>query len=445
MSEQEHNDRHNSDPENGSPEYRAANDAARKPVPGIPQPPVDPWSQQQAPPPPPVMPPPGMPQPPVNPWAQQQANPWAQQPAAQGYPPQASAWDHSNPYRGGPLPQPGYTPPPKPGIIPLRPLGLGEILDGAFQACRRNALAAFGNAFVVQAVLTVLLIGLGAGMFVSIAAWLQSPSGSGEVTGPVVGAVVGSVSTLGGLSMAGILIVQGLLVLPVVRSTLNLRTGFGQVWRLARGTLGPLAGLALLMLAGAAVGVTVLTMLAYLIIDTFDAAGLIVVIPALFAVIAAAAWISVKLSLAPAALVFEGIGVFPAIRRSWRLTGGNWWRTFGIMALTSLIVNIVTQVLTVPLSFAGSMLTLTESAVLIGVSVVLILAFSLLLGALACAFQSAVTALLYVDLRIRREGFDLALMKDQENPQAQDPDFLPGRNAVPMARNTLHGPPVGMK
>ncbi|MCQ1955088.1 hypothetical protein NNX39_01030 [Arthrobacter sp. zg-Y826] len=439
MSEQEHNDRHYSGPGNSSPEYRAPNDGARMPVPGMPQPPVNPWAQQQGP------PPPGIPQPPVNPWAQQQGNPWTQQPAAQGYPPQASAWDQPNPYRGGPLPQPGYTPPPKPGIIPLRPLGLGEILDGAFQACRRNALAAFGNAFVVQAVVSVLLIGLGAGFFVSIDGWLQSGSASGEVTGPVLGTVVGAVSTLGGLSMAGVLIVQGLLVLPVVRSTLNLRTGFGQVWRLARGTLGPLAGLGLLMLAGAAVGVTVLAMLAYLIIDTFDAAGLIVVIPALFAVMAAAVWVSVKLSLAPAALVLEGIGVFPAIRRSWRLTGRNWWRTFGVMALTSLIVNILTQVLTVPLSFVGSMLTLAESAVLIGVSVVLILVFSLLLGALACAFQSAVTALLYVDLRIRREGFDLALMKDQENPQAQDPDFLPGRNAVPMARNTPPGPPAGMK
>ncbi|MCQ1994929.1 hypothetical protein [Arthrobacter sp. zg-Y1171] len=437
MSEQEHNNRNNSGPDSGQ-QTTAQNDGAGGPVPGIPQPPVNPWAQQ-------APPPPGLPQPPVNPWAQQQGNAWTQPPAAPGYAPPASAWEQPNPYRGGPLPQPGYTPPPKPGIIPLRPLGLGEILDGAFQACRRNALAAFGNAFVVQAVITLLVVGLGAGFFVSVDGWLQSGSASGEVTGPVLGTVVGAVSTLGGLSLAGVLIVQGLLVLPVVRSILNLRTGFGQVWRLARGSLGPLAGLALLMLAGAAVGVTVLAVLVYLIIDTLGAAGLLVVIPALFAVVAAVVWVSVKLSLAPAALVLEGIGVFPAIRRSWRLTGRNWWRTFGIMALTSLIVNVLSQVLTVPLSFAASMLTLTDSTVLIGVSVVLIFAFSLLLTAVACGFQSAVTALLYVDLRIRREGFDLALMKDQENPQAQDSDFLPGRNAVPMARNTPHGPPAGMK
>ena len=430
MSEQEHNSR-----EGSGQESKAQNDGANVPAPGIPQPPANAWAQQQTP------PPPGIPQPPANPWAQQQGNPWTQQPAA--YAPQASAWEQPNPYRGGPLPAPGYMPPPKPGIIPLRPLGLGEIMDGAFQACRRNAMAAFGNAFVVQAIITLLLVGLGAGLFFSFEAWLQS--GTGEVTGPLIGTVTGAVSTLGGLSVAGVLIVQGLLVIPVVRSTLNLKTRFGQVWRLARGTLGRLAGLALLMLAGAAVGATIVVVLAYLIIDTFEAMGLLVVIPAVFAVIAAVVWISVKLSLAPAALVLEGLGVIPAIRRSWHLTGRNWWRTFGIMALTSLIVNILTQVLSVPLTLATSMLSLADSTALMVLGTVLLFAFTLLLAALACAFQSAVTALLYIDLRIRREGFDLALMKEQENPQAQDPDFLPGRNAVPLPRDTQPGPPAGIK
>lgn len=79
-------------------------------------------------------------------WGQNQQQPqWGQQP-------------------GWPVPPPGgfhgYQAPPKPGIIPLRPLGLGEILDGAFQACRRNPLSTFGTAILFQvivAVLTVLL------------------------------------------------------------------------------------------------------------------------------------------------------------------------------------------------------------------------------------------------------------------------------------------------
>ncbi|MCC9203616.1 hypothetical protein [Arthrobacter sp. zg-Y769] len=435
MSEQEHSGREQSDREPKTQDGGAGKPVPGIPAPGIPQPAANPWGQQPAP------PPPGVPQPAVNPWAQQQVNPWAQQPAASA--PQVNGWDQPNPYRGGPLPQPGYAPPPKPGIIPLRPLGLGEIMDGAFQACRRNALAAFGNAFVIQAVVTLLLVGLGAGLAFSIDGWLQGAAFEGEVTGPVVGTVAGMVSTLGGVSLAGVLLVQGLLVLPVVRSALNLKTGFSQLWRLARSTLGSLAGLALLLLAGAAVGITVLALLVYMIFDAFAEMGLLVLIPALSAVFTATAWISVKLSLAPAALVLEGIGVFPAIRRSWRLTGRNWWRTFGILALTGLIVNILSQVLSVPLTFLVSLIMVAESTVLNVLSVVLFFALTLLLTAVACAFQGAVTALLYVDLRIRREGFDLALMKEQESPQAQDPDFLPGRNAAPMARTTPYGPPAG--
>ncbi|MCQ1999278.1 glycerophosphoryl diester phosphodiesterase membrane domain-containing protein [Arthrobacter zhaoxinii] len=437
MGEEEHSGR-----EHAGREHR--NDDAGEPAPGNTG---QPWNHEsgsgawspaggQPVPPPPGPQQPGIPQPGTNPWAQQ-GNPWGQQPAAQG-----SAWGQRNPYSGGTVPPPGYTPPPKPGVIPLRPLGLGEIMDGAFQACRRNALAAFGNAFVVQAVITLLIVVLGVGLVASFEGWLQSGASSGEVTGPLVGMAVGSVSTLGGLSLAGVLIVQGLLVLPVARSALNLNTRFGQVWQLARGSLGPLAGLALLMLAGAAAGVTVLVLLGYLILDAFQAMGLIVVIPAFFAVIAAAAWVSVKLSLAPAALVLEGIGVFPAVRRSWQLTKGNWWRTFGILALTSLTVNVLSQILSVPLTFGISALTVVDNVAVTVLSVVLLFVVSLLVAALTCAFQSAVTALLYIDLRIRREGFDLALMKDQENPQILDPGFLPGRKAVPVVHGP-YGPPAG--
>ncbi|WP_146361416.1 glycerophosphoryl diester phosphodiesterase membrane domain-containing protein [Arthrobacter yangruifuii] len=452
MSEEEHSGRQHTGREDRNDGDGVPAGPAQPGTPGTPESGSGPWSPEgspagsrhPAPPAPdmqrPDMSPPDMPPPGTNPWAQaQQGNPWGQPAPAQG-----SAWDQPNPYAAaaGTGPRPGYRPPPKPGIIPLRPLGLGEIMDGAFQACRRNVLAAFGNAFVVQAVIMLLLIGMGAGLIASIDGWMQSDASSGEVTGPLVGTIVGSASLLGALSVIGMLIVQGLLVLPVVRSTLNLKTGFGQVWRLGRRSLGPLAGLALLLLACAAVGVTVLVVVGYLIIDSVGNMGLLVVIPAVFAVIAAVVWVAVKLSLAPAALVLEGIGVFAAIRRSWQMTGRNWWRTFGILALTSLIVNVLTQIVSVPLSFAVSALTLVPSVAVAVLSGVLLLAVSLLMGAVASAFQSAVTALLYIDLRIRREGFDLALMKYQESPESLEPDFLPGRKAVPLAHGP-YGPSAG--
>src|ERR1700733_2453673 len=45
---------------------------------------------------------------------------------------------------------------PKPGVIPLRPLGVGEILDGAFASIRRNPKAVLGLAAVVMTIAAVI-------------------------------------------------------------------------------------------------------------------------------------------------------------------------------------------------------------------------------------------------------------------------------------------------
>ena len=420
-------------------EHRETSDGSQEPPPR--------WGQKRPPAPGgPVPPPPGpgrafpqgqgFPPVPPNPWAQPQAgaNPW-NTPQQQG-----PGWGASNPYgQGGPLPQPGYMPPPKPGIIPLRPLGLGEIMDGAFQACRRSALAAFGSSQLIQGLITVLAGLLGFSMVSSLNDAVLS--GTDEDLSTVAGPLTG-IAGLGILSVIGVLIVQGLLVVPVMRASLNLKTGFSQMWRIARRRILPLTGRALLLLAGSVVGITALVLLFVLVIEVLGNAGIVVVVLGMLALIAAAAWVSVKLSLAPAALVQEETGVFRSIARSWQLTGRNWWRTFGILLLTSLIVSVLSQVLTVPFSIIiglASASQSTESAVL---SAVLLAAVTIVVSSVGYAFQGAVTALLYVDLRIRREGFDLALMKEQESPQSADQDFLPGRNAPVIARNAPYGPPA---
>src|SRR3954447_11926303 len=51
----------------------------------------------------------------------------------------------------------GYGKPPT-GIVPLRPLSVGEILDGAFQAVRANARTMVGTAAAVVAAVIVLSI-----------------------------------------------------------------------------------------------------------------------------------------------------------------------------------------------------------------------------------------------------------------------------------------------
>jgi hypothetical protein len=109
------------------------------------------------------------------------------------------------------------------------------------------------------------------------------------------------------------------------------------------------------------------------------------------------------------------------IGRSWRLTSGRpFWRVLGIRLLTGLIVGTIAQVISFPLAFLGVFGALATGdpenlfiwqAVITGVA-------GLVTGALTTPFTAGVDALLYVDQRIRREGFDVALMTAAQAPGA---------------------------
>ena len=67
----------------------------------------------------------------ISPWAA----PTSPAPAAQ----QVPAWQQQQH-------TPGWTPPPKPGLIPLHPLSFGTIIGSSFRVMRRNPGPTFGMA-----------------------------------------------------------------------------------------------------------------------------------------------------------------------------------------------------------------------------------------------------------------------------------------------------------
>lgn len=122
---------------------------------------------------------PGRGQPPWGPPSGPAQPPWSGPPLwgpPQGGPPDWGAPAHNTygvlpPYR-----QHHYVAPPKPGIIPLRPLMFGEILDGSFQAIRRNAKAMLGAALLAQtlaAVLLAVLTAFSAASAASLETWAE--------------------------------------------------------------------------------------------------------------------------------------------------------------------------------------------------------------------------------------------------------------------------------
>ncbi|MDN4611026.1 DUF7847 domain-containing protein [Arthrobacter burdickii] len=355
------------------------------------------------------------------------ASPGMQQPAPYGgsaYPPPA--------YQASGYPASRYQAPPKPGVIPLRPLGLGEILDGAFQACRRNPVATFGSAILLQAVVALVVVLLLGNMLSSFEA-LESSDPSSESLDGVFGELAVFASVSGVVSGAALLILQGILVVPVARAVINQRTSFGQAWRLARGRILALIGFGILSVAAGLVGMILLVGISALAVAGLEQYSALLIVPLVLGAIVVLVWASTKLVVAPAALMLEGTGPWTSIKRSWQLTRGNWWRTFGIVLLTSVIVSIIASVISMPLTFAVSLLVGFSSAASSAPDAMSSLplvaatqAITALFTAIGYAFQAGVTSLLYVDLRMRREGFDVVLLREHEQSGAGRMDVLPG-------------------
>ncbi|VXB56825.1 Membrane domain of glycerophosphoryl diester phosphodiesterase [Arthrobacter sp. 9AX] len=365
---------------------------------------------------------------------------WGQQPGW-GTPP---AWGQP---QYSPYGQPRYVAPPKPGIIPLRPLMFGEILDGSFQTIRRNAKAMLGGSLIAQsfaAILAAVITAVTATSMVSIEAWAESatPADLASVGLGFLAAVL--LVTVLTLFISAVL--QGAMVVPVARSILNRPTGFRQMWLLSRSRAWTLVRLAVLMMLAGLLALLLPAAIVVTVFATMERAGIPVLIPLLPAVMALLLWIYIKLTVAPAAVVIEELGALAALRRSWSLTGANWWRIFGITLVVGIMVGVIGQVVMIPVSLlptflsgflsphAGSEQEITV-AVAVGVATAVVGA---LVGAVGYAFQTSVMALMYMDLRMRKDGLDIALLRQLES--GADPDGIPGRGIAVTRPGPVSGP-----
>lgn len=287
----------------------------------------------------------------------------------------------------------------KPGIIPLRPLYLGDIFNGALTTMRRNPEATIGFALVV---LTAALIP----SFVLTLLLYQETNLSIEDM-QIIALYAPALTT----SIAG-LILSGFVIHVISRAALGDKSGIGETWRAVRGRLLALLG-ATVLTAFAIGAVAVVAGLAAALAGTAAPWLAIVMV---FAMIPLMLWFFARLALAPAAVVLERAGPIRGIARSWNLTRGRQaWRVLGIYLLASLVAGLVAQVVTVP----GMLIVGWIAADLQGDTALTVLSIGMhvttLLGnAITVPFTAGVVALLYLDLRFRLEGLDTTLMQTAE-------------------------------
>ncbi|GAA2241915.1 glycerophosphoryl diester phosphodiesterase membrane domain-containing protein [Herbiconiux moechotypicola] len=411
----------------------AATPPPAAPAPQAPAVPPVPAAGQYPPPQLPPVPQYGQYAPPQAPQYGQYAPPQAPQ-YGQYAPPQATQ------YAPPPPPQHGWTPPPKPGLIPLRPLGFGTLLGAPFQVVRRNPKATFGSGLIVQLVIvvvTVLFVGAAA-LWAGERAVRASGSDAAAIEAGNVAIVLVSLLVPLVLTLFGTALLQAVLVVEVARGTLGEKRRLGELWKAAFRRVLPLTGwfalTVLALLVAVALGVAVIAIGAA-VGGAALGVGILVAVLLGLAVTVLFVWLGTKLALVPSVIVLERRGVIASMRRSWSLTSGHFWRTFGVIALVYAIVSIATQILSTPISFLFPLvITLVDpnnsgsGVVAIIVLYVVFAAFSIVLGALTSVIQSATVAVVYIDLRMRKEGLDIELVRYAEAATAPDSD---GQTAWP--------------
>jgi len=250
-------------------------------------------------------------------------------------------------------------------VIPLRPLGLGDVLAGAFTVFRRNAR--------VLLLWSLLLSGI-----LGLAATLVSTLGQRVVQQRVLAGLDGTGSadvfagsvtawlalTVGLPVVAGL--ARGFLVAPVAVDTgqrvLGRRATFGGLWALLAGRRRSVVAW-ILVQAGAGVllgaaAVLVLVAIAAVLSDGGAGIGAFVLafllLGAVFLVVVV--WLGTRFAFTIATIALEGRPVFSAAAQSWRLTRGAFWRTFGIILLVQAVFGVAASIASTPLGIGAALL-----------------------------------------------------------------------------------------
>lgn len=286
----------------------------------------------------------------------------------------------------------------------LRPLGVGDIVDRVFALYRSRPLLFLAVATVPYLVLFLLITGVAVVFAATFGAFLGPltqvvSQPTSDVSFAALGAAVGGV-----LVLVSVIVIAAVVILSAQSAALIAATSalylrrpvtagdvFGEGLRAAPRVIGASIIVFLLLIALWA---------ALAIVMVVANQGLATALGILFGFVATA-YIFASTLVAPVVATLEHAGPLTAIRRSFRLSAGNRWRIIGVQLLL-LILNAVIGALLSAI-FLGSFINdLTVRTVVQQVA-------NLITNVAWAPVQWGTFAILYYDLRVRHEAFDLQL------------------------------------
>ena len=195
-------------------------------------------------------------------------------------------------------------------------------------------------------------------------------------------------------------------------------------YRMMRGKIFGLIGLILLLFLIAIVfftGVFIAALLAGALISFALSAispilgGIVIVLITLGGFVLAA-WLMMRFAVSIPVYLLEGGGAVDAMTRSGTLTRGHRWRILGATVVMYIVVFVIQALFVMPFSIL-TFISVTKGVLplwlQIGQSVAAAIA-----GTIAGSLFMITIALIYYDVRIRKEGFDLESMMNALNASA---------------------------
>ncbi len=305
----------------------------------------------------------------------------------------------------------------------LRPLGVGELLDASIKLVRRHFKAL---AFVT--LLVAVPIEVIGGLITAVTTDFCEGAGCvNELGANTVYVWQDDVAYYGGQAVIVLLAVLQFIVVQVACFRI-----------LAEGYLGRSVGARDSMRYALSRGWSTLW-LGVLLLAGLVVATLLLILPGI--------WLAVAWSVAIPVVLVERTRGAAALRRSFRLVRGLWWSTLARLLVSGLLISVATA------AISGGLLLLLLFALEEASYAALVLrgAGNVVGEVLTTPFLAAVITLIYFDLRVRKEGFDLALLAegmgggDATQPASaasgQEATDAFGRPAVPAPSASGWAPP----
>lgn len=338
------------------------------------------------------------------------------------------------------------------------PLDFGTILGRSFSLVWKNPVPLLAVAGVITLIANVIANVLTTAAQSAAGLDAVSPANSSGIDGSFVGLFIGALVLQMVVAVGSQVITQGFALYNLRAVFLGDRATTSDLWNLLGRSWQRLLLLGLVFVGmgiayGIVLGGAMLFIMGFMFSAGSSSAALFVTVPLamlmIFALMVPLVWLMTRLSLASSVIVFEGAPVRAALRRSWHLSRGRFWRIFGIQIVLSLVFGVAGGILVVIVSlFAVIADPPSTNDVSVGILPTILGSIPLYAAsAFGALLTSSATGLLYVDARFREDwlwttlnGYAAARMSGVPAAQLPDPFITPPAPPAPPANPA---PPAG--